>query len=136
MTKVVVNKRYGGFGLSDAGIRAYAEAKGITLYPENGQFGMVTYFTVPTNERVGEIDFYNASMSERTAYNQRHHTERLYDGDLERDDPILVDVVERLGNAANGKYARLEVTEVPDDVDWEIGEYDGQEWVQEKHRTW
>jgi hypothetical protein len=37
---------------------------------------------------------------------------------------------------ANGTYANLKVVTIPGDVDWEIGEYDGMEWVAEKHRTW
>jgi hypothetical protein len=30
----------------------------------------------------------------------------------------------------------LLIVEVPADVDWYIEEYDGLEWVAEKHRTW
>ena len=30
----------------------------------------------------------------------------------------------------------LKVVEIPDGVDWEIEEYDGEEWVSEKHRVW
>jgi hypothetical protein len=44
--------------------------------------------------------------------------------------------VEELGEAANGSYARLKVVEIPDDVEWTIKEYDGDEWIAEKHRTW
>ena len=55
----------------------------------------------------------------------------------ERDDPNLVRVVECLGSEqASGRCAYLEVIEIPDDVEWEIMEYDGMEWVAEKHRTW
>lgn len=53
-----------------------------------------------------------------------------------RDDPVLIDVVERLGKAANGPYARLYIVEIPSDVEWTIEDYDGAEWVAEKHRTW
>ncbi len=56
--------------------------------------------------------------------------------DMERDDPMLVRVVETLGEAANGDHARLKVVEIPADVKWEIGEYDGMEHVAEKHRVW
>ena len=38
--------------------------------------------------------------------------------------------------SANGGSANIKVVEVPEDVDWEIAEYDGVEWVAEKHRTW
>ena len=59
-----------------------------------------------------------------------------YYNDLDRDDPILVEVVEELGEKANARFAKLAITEVPDGVSWGIEEYDGQEWVSETHRTW
>ena len=56
--------------------------------------------------------------------------------DLPRDDPKLVECVESLGKRANGQSADLKVVKIPDGVDWEIEEYDGSEWVAEKHKTW
>lgn len=56
--------------------------------------------------------------------------------DIARDDSKLVECVEKLGEEANGTYAELKVVEIPDDVNWEIGEYDGLEWVEEVHRRW
>ena len=56
--------------------------------------------------------------------------------DIERDDPYLVQIVREMGEDANGSYSSLKIVEIPGDVDWEIGEYDGREWVAEKHRTW
>lgn len=53
-----------------------------------------------------------------------------------RNSRVLVEVVEQLGESANGKFAELKVVEIPDDVQWTIEEYDGAEWVAEKHRTW
>jgi len=55
---------------------------------------------------------------------------------VRRDDPHLVQIVESLGELANGKYAELKVVEIPDDVEWKIGDYDGMEHVAEKHRAW
>ena len=60
----------------------------------------------------------------------------FYNRDIPRDDPALVQVVEELGAKADGSCASLKVVEIPDDVEWEIAEYDGREWVAEKHRTW
>ena len=59
-----------------------------------------------------------------------------YRWEIRRDDPMLVQVVLRLGGAANTRYSSLKVVEVPDGVEWTIHEYDGREWVAETHRTW
>lgn len=50
--------------------------------------------------------------------------------------PELVQVVEELGEKANGSFANLIVVEVPDDVNWVIEEYDGYETIEEVHRSW
>lgn len=63
--------------------------------------------------------------------------ENFWDGEIGRNDPILLQVIDQLGiQACDGHYAELKVVEVPDDVEWEIGEYDGKEHVAECHRTW
>ena len=56
--------------------------------------------------------------------------------DLCRDDPVLIQVVEELGEEAMDRYADLKIVEIPEDVDWYIHEYDGMEHVAERHRTW
>lgn len=63
-------------------------------------------------------------------------TKPIYNGDIERNDPILVRVVEELGKEANGKGSILKIVGIPDDVDFEINGQDGNEWVAEKQRTW
>jgi len=135
--KIVINKCYGGFGLSDAAMHRYAEIKGITLYPEKGGL-FNTYYTVSADQRVQPLagNWNDHSLEVREAYNARYGEEVLYDRDMERDDPILIQVVEELGETANGRCASLKIIEIPDDVEWDIEEYDGQEWIAEKHRTW
>jgi hypothetical protein len=59
-----------------------------------------------------------------------------YRWEIQRDDPHLVQTIQELGKAANGKYAELKVVEVPSGVEWYISEYDGWEHVAEAHRTW
>ena len=59
-----------------------------------------------------------------------------YDGDVDRDDSILVSIVRELGAAADGSCAKLKIVEIPAEVEWQIEEYDGREWVAEKHRIW
>ena len=59
-----------------------------------------------------------------------------YDREVARDDPYLVKIVRELGSSAAGAHAKLKIVEIPGDVDWIVQEYDGAEWVAEKHRTW
>jgi len=60
----------------------------------------------------------------------------FYDRSIARDDEHLIAVVELLGSAADSRYSELKIVDIPEDVDWYIEEYDGLEWVAEKHRTW
>ena len=53
-----------------------------------------------------------------------------------RSDPHLVRVVEDLDDLAFGRHASLEVIEIPEGVDWLIENYEGREWVAERHRRW
>lgn len=92
MTKILINRRHGGFTLTHK-----------------------------------VLDIYNS----RTGRNIE------YSWDLKRDDPVLIEIVEELGlEACQGWASRLKIVDVPPDVDWYIEEYDGMEWVAEKHRTW
>lgn len=109
--KVVVNRCYGGFGLSDEAYEKYLNYKGIKYIKSSKKTFGESQYKVENGEY---LSYYN----------------------IERNDPYLVKVVEELGEKANGAYARLEVVEIPDDIEWEIEEYDGNEWVAEKHRTW
>ena len=53
-----------------------------------------------------------------------------------RSDKHLVQCVKELGEEASGTHAWLEIVEIPDDVEWQIIDYDGWEHVAEKHRVW
>lgn len=67
---------------------------------------------------------------------RRRGVTETYHGDIARDNPHLVAVVEELGTKAHDSLASLKIVEIPDDVEWEVEEYDGNERVAEKHRTW
>jgi hypothetical protein len=110
--KIVINSDYGGVSLSDLAIESYAERKGITLRKEE------------RTDSVLSSDYY---LDNDEWFNCR---------EIPRNDPTLVAVVEKLGDKANGFCATLKVVEISEDVDWYIEEYDGNEWVAEKHRTW
>lgn len=136
--KVVINKCYGGFGLSREGMMRYAELKGLTLYPEGIGWSAI-YWTVPPENRIAKLsneEFYTLSQAERIEYNRKFSEQALYAGEIARNDPALVQAVEELGDKANGCFAELAVVEIPDDVKWQIEEYDGLEHIAEVHRVW
>ena len=109
--KIVINCDYGGFSLSDLAIETYADRKGIKLKKEKTMFGITLYTNVDTNEDIENRD-------------------------IKRNDPMLVKVVEDLGIESFGFAANLKIVEIPDDIDWEVVDYDGMEHIAEKHRTW
>ena len=139
--KVVINRCFGGFGLSHEAVMRYFEIKGITVYPEQGKnyWKLWTYWTVKPEDRIEskeDEDFYKMPIEDRAAYNKAHSEQTIYERDIERNDPALVQAVEELGDKANGAHAELAVVEIPDDVDYRIEEYDGREHIAEAHRTW
>ena len=119
MTKIVINKCFGGFSLSDEAFARYLDIKGIEYETQPSQWTWL---------KDGK-DYYASGHLGDDAY-------YLSDRGIDRTDPALIQVVEELGAEANGQCADLGIVEIPDDVDWEIAEYDGTEWVAEKHRTW
>ena len=112
--KVVINKCFGGFGLSHKAVMLYAGMKGIDLKWTKDSI-CYNYYTVDNEVNT--------------------HFYPYHDKDF-RTDEVLVQVVATLGEQANGKFAKLRVVEIPDDVQWEISDYDGFETIHEIHRTW
>ena len=134
--KIVINTCYGGFSLSEKAMKEYFRLKGWPFYVEEKSL-FNTYWKVPLSERVQEIDWKNATEEERIVYNEKFEKQTCYEGDIERNDPDLIRAIEIVGTEeASGKYASLKIVEIPDDVEWEIEEYDGSEWIAEKHRIW
>lgn len=136
--KVVINRCFGGFGLSKKAMLRYAEIKNIQLYPEENSYGYSTYYTVLPNQRTPEVDnWLELPLSERKKLNKQWASERIYDKEIPRDDEALIKTVEELGSdEASGRFANLKVVNIPDGIEWEIDEYDGLEKVQEVHRSW
>ena len=112
--KIVINRCFGGFGLSHDAVVRYHELKGNTIVIEyDDLFKGYHYY-------LNEKDDDN--------YLSYHH--------ILRDDPTLVQVVEELGEKSWGRHSELKIVEIPDDVEWYIDEYDGIESVNEQHRSW
>ncbi len=124
MTKIVYNACYGGFGLSDEAIERYAELKGITIYKNNKrEFGISHYYRCPVEDYLRIQDECNESGDHSKSNGLYYYP------DYDRADPILVQVVEELGDAANRSCADLQIEEVPAGTLYRIDEYDGKESV-------
>ena len=136
--KVVINICYGGFSLSTEAIQRYFDIKGQQVWIEEDTFGPNVYLVHPEQRQpeVTPSEWAKMTMEQRQEHNRVYSEQNWSSRELERTDPVLVQVVEELGSDADGNHAHLKVVEVPDDVQWTIEEYDGSEWVAEVHRTW
>lgn len=106
MVKVVINRCYGGFSLSR---EAVLRAREITGDPKWG--GAVI-----------KGDVYDCGTVVNDDFGFVNHN-------LPRHDPILVQVVEELGEAASGSMAELQVRDVGNSP-YRIEEYDGMERIE------
>ena len=98
--KIVINKCYGGFGVTEAVMKEMGFTK--DRYLDNNLLGI-------------KDDNYMAY----------------------RADERLIKAIEKIGiKKSTANLAELRIVEIPDDVEWEIDDYDGIETVHEKHRSW
>ena len=113
--KIVINKKYGDFLLSEEAVLLYGDKKGLNIIAKQDEvIKTITHY------------FLNEVKNENL----------FAEWEIERTDPVLVEVVEQLGDLANSRYAKLKIVEVPDDVKWYIYDYYGVEEVHEEHRKW
>ena len=114
--RIAINDCWGGFGLSQ---KAYERL-------------------IELGFPVCSIDL-DAEEPEPTIYEDdrpgRDRYWRMWD-DNERTHPLLLQVINELGDEASGGLAKVRIVTVPDDVEWEIDDYDGMESVHEQHRSW
>jgi hypothetical protein len=130
-TKIVVNDKYGGFGLSEAAVRRYFEIKGQKIWVEDHRLYDQVWL-VPPDERVKELpgEWHDHPLSVRQEYNRLYGEQTWRDRNVDRTDPILVQVVEELGEAAAGRHADLIIEELPKGTLYRINEYDGLESIE------
>lgn len=138
--KIVVNRCFGGFGLSDKAIEMVMKRKGLNCF---------RYKQTKYTYSDGKAEYTRCETFDGSDLFMHYQTEDLgekvdelpnetywYYGNLDRTDADLVAVVEELGKEADGRFADLEVVDIPDDVKWEIDDYDGIETIHEVHRSW
>ncbi len=143
--EIVINKCFGGFGLSLKAQKRYLELKGLPCY-----FYKQTKYNF--KDDINEYCIYNNSDEDMFVYtftkylgdkldieklpSEEYKKYIFYCENIERTDPILIQVVKELKDEANGDGARLMIIEIPDGIKYEIDDYDGQESIREVHKRW
>jgi len=138
--KIVVNRCYGGFGLSDKAVEMVMNRKGLDCFRYRQtkykfRDGVNEYTKCKKSNDIDLITFY-FTKDFGNKINEFPSEFNWYYGSIARNDEDLVTVVEELGKEANGRFSELEVVEIPDDVNWELDDYDGIETIHEVHRSW
>ena len=135
--EIVINTCYGGFGVSAQALvelvkRESSAQVSMTLSEYTGGHNN-SFYHMGTRITIDEYEF--DSWMPGVLYKD-NIVYMLKDGDGIRKDLGLISVVRELGDAANGRHAKLKVVEIPNGTKYEIEEYDGMEWVAEVHQTW
>jgi len=154
MQKIVINKCYGGFSISPLAVKRLAELQNKPCYffkrgsnfhqhvpasiDEVGGTMFWSAYTVPNPDEVAPSsdNWSEMTLAERQHSNQLWESITLSSRPNNRSDPLLIQVVEELGEKADGDCAELKIVEIPDGVVWEIDEYDGMESIDEVHQSW
>ena len=138
--KVVINRCWGGFGLSLKGQKRLAELQGKEIY----FYKQIKYDFQDGEDEYQRIDdlvkdglFIHASTKDFGEFAScAELNKHYYRCDVERNDENLIKVIKELGKEANTQYSNLKIVEIPDDIEWEIDDYDGMESIEEIHRSW
>lgn len=132
--KVILNKCFGGFRPSVFAYNEHARrnAKALFWYTLNVHDYEFTEnprdFDTPSTIYYGKkVGFYD--MDYENVYNlDKGH----------REDPVLIDIVEKYGEKASSFVSDLVVVEIPDELAgrYTIDDYDGVETLHEKVKAW
>lgn len=146
--KVVVNRCYGGFGISAFGEQEYLKRAGKECYfyhqtQYSFRNGVNKYEKISLEEiNSKSISFHNTTFKDLgesfEEWPEGMDDYYFMDSNVSREDSILIQLIEEYGSEKISKQhtAKLTITEIPDDVEYEIEEYDGFERVSEVHRKW
>ena len=152
--KVVVNRCYGGFGLSIKALMRLIEMKSDIIKKTTVQH----YYGGSDEYKKSKAPCYDPNWKEKFDKDSKEKKKDLgngfytfswvetltddkfiYDIDiykLDRSNKDLIKVVEDMGEEASDRHAELKIIEIPDGVEYEIDEYDGIESIHEVHRSW
>jgi len=146
MKKVILNKCFGGFDVSPKAYQLYAIYKGYSCLYKYQFTSTYTYFQNKIVYKLVDLfdeclgcyvtKYFGKEISETEASKEDWEKHILYLGADNREDDILIKVVEELGDEASGRFGELIVVEIPDDLDYIIDNYDGIETLHARVETW
>lgn len=154
MVKVVINKCRGGFGLSAAAVLNLFDRQSelVSCYTfEEYKFNMSEHYLAEMTPFEGRPGWYHDKFNvvydtnDQKIYVVGYYSGKGLNGMYSYHDiafrvhPDLIDVVETLGDDANGNFAQLKVVEIPeyDDIsNLELTQNGGYETVREISRSW
>lgn len=137
--KIVINRCFGGYELSYEAMMEYAKLKCIKLYAYYQRYNInISMEENPYIEYtgIGEKPYLLHYATKKIKNSNELNKYYFSENKIERTDIMLIRVVEKLGNKANGEHADLKIITIPDNIEYEITDYDGIETVEEKHRSW
>lgn len=150
MTKIVINSKAGGFGLSTEAMYFYGNLKKLNfsayisdpdeygsyvlykkeIHKKTDGFNIILFCVIEENEEFPE-KIKEAFVRKNLFSDNDYLNIKTF-----RTDCLLIETVETLQELSFGDHARLKVIEIPDDVEWEINEYNGAEVIREVSRVW
>lgn len=161
LVPVVLNHCFGGFSVSEEGVRRYLELKGVPFIEKAGNYGGSAFYINKDNVfdqlvcRTCNFTMHDCHCNSRlcTIYDDliklkctctpNEHgfypncrcTKKYFFGDrsFKRTDPLLVQVVQELKEKANGMCAKLHIEYLPKGTKYRINEYDGSESIETEH---
>lgn len=137
--EVVINADYGGFGLSHEALLWLHErgcksiVRKATEYFGNNTKDLEKAKKVwkqYLEDKKDGIFVYTFSPDMEYILSEKNYEKSF------RSDPLVIECVKTLKEKANDRYSALEVITIPDNINWEIDEYDGLEHIEEVHRRW
>lgn len=151
MRKVVINKCFGGFNISDeAAIEIFKYENNIDevfIYISDDEKMELVNNVKFENGRFVDIDNYyvyvsNIYLGESINRTDKQKIESLkfmlcLTQDVERDNKKLIELMNQWGSGrCSGRCANLKIIEIPKHIDYYIDDYDGVETIHEQHNSW
>lgn len=140
--KVLKNESFGGFGLSDKAYEWLIRNKKIPFLDVDISKMFCDKIKETVKKKFGEEILCIYKMDDEIGFSKIGMSVYGFAIHSDRDKEIrihkgIIECFEAIGSKEfNQRCSSAVLVEIPDDIEWEIDEYDGNETIREKHRTW